>query len=188
MSQIKIFDENSNLLKSSNDFEEIKSSLSEIGINIERWDSNLVTETSSEAEIFTAFAKQIDEIKSKYKFQAVDLMNIKKDFAKSENFTSLREKFLKEHTHSDDEVRYFISGSGLFTIHKANKIYSILCEKGDFINVPANTLHWFDMGSEPEFKCLRFFSDESGWLPEYAENSISHKFENYDEFVSIVKK
>ena len=84
-------------------------------------------------------------------------------------------------------LRYFISGSGLFTIHKAQKVFSILCEAGDFINVPAHTKHWFDMGMEPEFKCLRFFNDEAGWIPEYVENSISHRFETYDEFTNLNK-
>lgn len=188
MSQLKIFDENNKLITATKNFTEIKSFLAEIDINIEKWDSSQLKQDSSKEEIFNIFTDQIEEIKVKHNFKSVDLMDIKKDFAKSENFQTMRAKFLKEHTHSDDEVRYFISGSGLFTIHKANKIFSILCEAGDFINVPANTQHWFDMGSEPEFKCLRFFSDESGWVPNYMDDSISHNFENYDEFVNIVKK
>lgn len=179
MSHLKIFDEYNKLISSTKDFTEIKNLLAEIAIHIDKWDSSMLQADSSKEEIFNTFANQIEAIKVKHNFKSVDLMDIKKDFAKSENFQTMREKFLKEHTHSDDEVRYFISGSGSFTIHKANKVFSILCEAGDFINIPANTPHWFDMGFEPDFKCLRFFSDESGWVPNYIDDSISHKFENY---------
>jgi len=136
----------------------------------------------SDDEILKLYDEEIARIKSQFNFKAVDLMSINPEFAKREDFNDLRNKFLKEHIHSDDEVRYFIEGSGLFTIHHQKKVFSILCSAGDFISVPANTLHWFDMGISPSFKCLRFFSDESGWVPVYSENSIAKRFPCLDEF------
>src|ERR1051325_289093 len=45
----------------------------------------------------------------------------------------VRVKFLAEHTHSEDEVRYFVDGSGLFWFHQADApVYRVKCEKGDF--------------------------------------------------------
>ena len=62
----------------------------------------------------------------------------------------MRAKFLDEHFHKEDEVRFFVAGSGLFTLHVGDKVYEILCESGDLIGVPDGTTHWFDMGPEPQ--------------------------------------
>jgi 1,2-dihydroxy-3-keto-5-methylthiopentene dioxygenase len=51
-------------------------------------------------------------------------------------------------------VRFFVDGSGLFTLHVGDRIYEIRCEKGDLIGVPDSTLHWFDMGPEPRFVAI----------------------------------
>src|SRR3546814_10298105 len=61
----------------------------------------------------------------------------------------MRAKFLDEHFHKEDEVRFFVAGSGLFTLHVDGKVYEVLCTQGDLIAVPDSTTHWFDMGPEP---------------------------------------
>ena len=181
MAYLKIFDENANLLSSHADLDEIRKALLDTGVEIEKWQT-LATDNLNDEEVLKLYDSEIAKIKSDFNFKAVDLMSINPEFAQREDFSNLRNKFLKEHIHSDDEVRYFIEGSGLFTIHHSQKVFSILCSSGDFISVPANTLHWFDMGTAPKFKCLRFFSDESGWVPVYSESSIASQFENLDEF------
>jgi len=72
-------------------------------------------------------------------------------------------EILAEHTHSDFEVRFFVDGNGLFYLHVADRVYAILCEKGDLISVPEHSTHWFDMGAKPDFKCIRFFVIPDGW-------------------------
>ncbi|VEA72042.1 Acireductone dioxygenase (Fe(2+)-requiring) [Serratia rubidaea] len=70
---------------------------------------------------------------------------------------ALRQKFLSEHTHGEDEVRFFVEGAGLFCLHLNQRVYQILCEKNDLISVPAHTPHWFDMGPRrtlPPSACL----------------------------------
>ncbi|MFZ4084911.1 MAG: 1,2-dihydroxy-3-keto-5-methylthiopentene dioxygenase [Vampirovibrionia bacterium] len=176
MTLLKIFDEAANLICESEDLEFIQNSLGSSGVSIEHWDSPPV-EDFSDAEVLKFYENEIEKIKNNYGFKAVDLMSVNPELVHREDFPVIRNKFLKEHTHADDEVRYFISGSGLFTIHHLDRVYSILCSAGDFIRVPANTWHWFDMGLMPQFKCLRFFSDESGWIPCYHEESISHRFD-----------
>jgi 1,2-dihydroxy-3-keto-5-methylthiopentene dioxygenase len=168
MTLLKIFDEAANLISESEDLKFIQDSLVPSGVSIERWNP-LSVESSSDNELLKFYESDIEKIKAAYGFKAVDLMSVDPELAQRKDFPSIRNKFLKEHRHTDDEVRYFISGSGLFTIHHLDRVYSISCSAGDFIRVPANTWHWFDMGPSPEFKCLRFFSDESGWVPCYRE-------------------
>ena len=160
----------------------IKVELNKIDIEIERWVlKSALSPDSTNEEILEAYAKQITFIKNTRDFKGVDVVSMNEKTSR-EKIPTISEKFLKEHTHSDDEVRYFIEGSGLFVVHNENKVYSILCVAGDFISVPANTKHWFDMGQEPNFRCIRFFSEESGWIADYTGDDIASSFQNLDEF------
>jgi 1,2-dihydroxy-3-keto-5-methylthiopentene dioxygenase len=94
----------------------------------------------------------------------------------------LRAKFLSEHTHSEDEVRFFVRGQGLFSMHIENNIYSIMCCGGDLISVPANTPHWFDMGEEPNFTCIRMFNNQAGWVAKYTGSDIANNYPNFHQF------
>ncbi len=96
----------------------------------------------------------------------------------------LREKFLKEHTHSDFEVRYFVYGDGVFYLHPNDKVYILHCTAGDLISVPPNTKHWFDMGNSPNFKCIRLFTTEEGWVAQYTGSDIADRFPKYEEVVN----
>lgn len=174
-------DNNPKQAESISDIDSIKSNLNEIGLDIERWGlKSTLSKTSSNEEILECYSNKITYIKNTRDFKGVDVVSMNEKTPR-EKIPELREKFLKEHTHSDDEVRYFIEGSGLFVVHHEDKVYSILCEAGDFISVPAMTKHWFDMGSEPNFRCIRFFSEESGWIAEYTGDEIGSTFPNLDD-------
>ena len=85
----------------------------------------------------------------------------------------LRDKYLVEHTHTEDEVRFFVEGSGTFYIHLDDIIYCLVCEKGDLVSVPANVPHWYDMGEKPNFTAIRLFNHPDGWVgyPVYKADS-----------------
>jgi 1,2-dihydroxy-3-keto-5-methylthiopentene dioxygenase len=87
---------------------------------------------------------------------------------------------LSEHIHTEDEVRFFVDGCGLFYLHIGDKVYSVLCEKGDFLSVPANTKHWFDLGGEPNLAAIRFFNNEAGWVAQYTGSEIAKQFPKLD--------
>ena len=92
----------------------------------------------------------------------------------------MRRKFLDEHFHKEDEVRFFVDGSGLFTLHVDGKVYEVLCKKGDLISVPDGTTHWFDMGPEPRFVAIRFFTDPEGWVGHFTGSDIATRFPRYE--------
>lgn len=167
--------------------DEITKILREININIERWQpkSQISLEASS-GQILEAYADQVNEIKKDYNFKGVDVISMNtKSKLNSDELKTIRQKFLDEHIHNDDEVRYFIEGQGLFCIHAANRVYQILCEAGDFISVPALTKHWFDMGSKPNFRCIRFFGEETGWIAEYTGDKIADNFPTMDQLRQV---
>ena len=76
----------------------------------------------------------------------------------------MRAKFLDEHRHGEDEVRFFVAGRGLFVLHIEEHVYAVLCERNDLISVPAGTRHWFDMGEHPHFVAVRLFNNPEGWV------------------------
>ena len=91
----------------------------------------------------------------------------------------LADKFLHEHTHDDFEVRFFVEGEGLFNIRKEGHVYAMRCVKGDLLSVPAHTTHWFDMGPEPSFVAIRFFTEPDGWVGHFTGTDIAQRFPRY---------
>lgn len=164
------------------DFSAIHSLLNDIGVQFERWTANC--ELAADADqntVVSAYRNPIDRLKQQYGFQSVDVVNLNPDHPEKAAF---RQKFLAEHNHDDFEVRFFIDGKGLFYLHVDGKVYAVLCEKGDLISVPANTPHWFDMGENPSFKCIRLFTTPEGWVATFTGNEIAKLFPTFDQYVS----
>ncbi|MGY6274288.1 1,2-dihydroxy-3-keto-5-methylthiopentene dioxygenase [Methylomonas sp. MgM2] len=166
----------------SQDFDNIAEQLKSIDVLFERWEPG--SEFIAEGQVQTvteAYQMHIDRLKKLFGFQSVDVVSLSPNHPDKE---ALRQKFLSEHTHSDFEVRFFVEGSGLFFLHVADKVYAILCEQGDLISVPSHTKHWFDMGESPEFKCIRFFTTEDGWIAEYTGDPIAEQFPTFDQYLA----
>ena len=95
-----------------------------------------------------------------------------------------RGKFLAEHTHADDEVRYFVDGRGAFYLRLDGKVHIVTCETGDLLGVPAATRHWFDMGTDPNFTALRFFREPEGWVGSFTGDDIATRFPTFDQLTA----
>ena len=156
---------------------EISRRLSAIGVRFERWDAErALTDNASQEDIIAAYRTQVDALMDEYDFKSVDVVSLNPSHPDK---AALRAKFLDEHTHSDFEVRFFVDGKGLFYIHAGGKVYGVLCEKGDLISVPANTPHWFDMGENPHFKCIRLFTTPEGWVAQYTGDRIASGYPQF---------
>ena len=183
MSRLAVYDEAANLLAPvQNEHQLIAASLAELGVRFERWEANapLAADADQEA-VLEAYAVDVARLNAQYGFQSVDVVALGPDHPQK---AEMRQKFLAEHTHADFEVRFFVEGSGLFYLHVGNKVYAVLCEKGDLISVPANTTHWFDMGANPDFKCIRLFVIPDGWVGNFTGSVINRQFPDYDQFVA----
>jgi 1,2-dihydroxy-3-keto-5-methylthiopentene dioxygenase len=104
------------------------------------------------------------------KFGEMDVVEMDRS---TEGKDELRAKFLREHTHSDDEVRWFVKGRGMFGFNFGDKVMQLYCKKGDYITIPAGTKHWFDCGKDPYFRAYRYFMGVPQWVPEYTEDNIA---------------
>lgn len=176
MSKITVFQEDdaSCILQSSKEKNEIASILNSIGVCFEQWQtSRELSSTASIDAIMAAYKSDIDKLINSEGYQSIDAISLTPD---NPNKGELRKKFLAEHTHAEDEVRFFVKGEGLFTLHIKDKIYEVLCTQGDLISVPKNTRHWFDMGSNPNFTAIRLFNNPDGWIAQYTGSDISNQF------------
>ena len=176
MSQLTVYAESDgkNPLLATEDDDVIRTELGTAGIRLERWkaDRDLADDADNET-IIAAYQAEIDRLVAERGFQTYDVVSMNPDHPEKETF---RKKFLSEHTHSEDEVRFFVRGQGLFIIHANDKVYSMLCEKDDLISVPANTRHWFDMGPNPTFTAIRLFNDPEGWVGNFTGDDIASRF------------
>ncbi|CNL90396.1 1,2-dihydroxy-3-keto-5-methylthiopentene dioxygenase [Yersinia frederiksenii] len=162
------------LLWQSVDAGEIQQQLTEIGVRFERWQADRELGENPQPEtVIAAYQHEIDRLVAEKGYQSWDVISMRPDNAQRE---VLREKFLSEHTHGEDEIRFFVEGFGLFCLHLNGKIYQILCEKNDLLSVPANTRHWFDMGSEPNFTAIRVFDNPEGWVANFTGDGIASHY------------
>ena len=148
--------------------------LAKVGIRYEQWEATKpLTASPPQEEVLEAYAEDIDRLKREEGYQTVDVVSMQPDHPDKAAF---REKFLDEHRHSEDEVRFFVEGQGLFTLHIEDQVYEVLCTKGDLISVPANTAHWFDMGPNPHFVAIRLFNNPEGWVASFTGSDIAGRF------------
>ena len=176
MSKLTIYAENDadNALISTEEFVQICTELSAAGIHLERWkaDRELADDADNET-IIAAYQAEIDRLVAKGGYQSYDVVSMHPDHPDKDAF---RQKFLAEHIHSEDEIRFFVRGHGLFIIHANGMVFSMLCEKDDLISVPANTRHWFDMGPNPLFTAIRLFNNQDGWVAKFTGDDIAKRF------------
>lgn len=179
MSRLRIYAENDGrvpLLETS-DHAHIADELGRQGVRFERWPTRTLPATPTPDEVLAAYRAEIDMLKMDGGYAACDVISLNPDHPDRD---ALRQKFLNEHTHGEDEVRFFVAGSGLFTLHLGDRIYEVLCEQGDLIGVPDGTPHWFDMGPHPSFTAIRLFTNPAGWVAEFTGSDIAGRFPRYE--------
>lgn len=156
----------------------IARALAGIGVRFEQWRAGQPVQSGDPPDkVLAAYAADIERLKAEGGYQAVDVISLSPDHPDRE---ALRRKFLDEHTHSEDEVRFFVAGSGLFTLHVGERVYEVRCEAGDLIGVPDGTRHWFDMGPAPHFVAIRLFTNPAGWVANFTGTDIAGRYPRYE--------
>lgn len=165
------------------DGSQIQSELGQRGIRFERWPARQeLAEGAGSDQVLAAYADEIARVQAGGRYPTVDAIRLGPDHPERE---TLRRKFLSEHTHDEDEVRFFVEGRGLFCLHLGEEVLQLLCERNDWIAVPAGTPHWFDMGAEPSFCALRFFDNPEGWVARFSGDPIADRFPLLDELLTL---
>lgn len=180
MSVLKVFADTDPLevLLEATAADEIADVLDGAGVRFERWQAEAPVAAGDAAEaVLAAYDADIARLKQAGGYTAVDVVSLN---AGHPDKAALRQKFLAEHTHGEDEVRFFVAGHGLFSLHIGRRVYEVLCEQGDLISVPAKTPHWFDMGPNPNFVAIRLFNNPEGWVAQFTGSDIAGRFSRLD--------
>ncbi len=157
------------------DPERCKKFLAENGITYERWDTGKIENNEIDQErILDSFREEIEKLKKIGGYTTADVINMNPSTPGLEEMLA---KFRKEHTHSEDEVRFTLEGRGIFFIHpERGDVFSIEVERGDLISVPAGTRHWFDLCGERRIVAIRLFQNKAGWIPNYTNSGEDRNF------------
>jgi 1,2-dihydroxy-3-keto-5-methylthiopentene dioxygenase len=160
----------------------VQKRLATIGITLRQWpaptsprarelmDKQALSD-DEKAELLKFVDNRFEELKRDQGCQTRDLVVIHEDIP---GLPDRLAKFDKIHIHSDDEVRYILSGAGWFGfVDKDGSQFMLEVTAGDYINVPANAEHWFEMKNCARCKAVRYFIDTSGWTPHYTGRPVA---------------
>ena len=107
----------------------------------------------------------LDALKQRNGYVAQDIVALSPS---TPNLDAICAKFIDEHHHDDDEVRFVLEGEGIFDIRSHDdRFMRVLVEQGDLIVVPKQRHHRFMLTESKNIRCVRLFRDQSGWVPHY---------------------
>jgi 1,2-dihydroxy-3-keto-5-methylthiopentene dioxygenase len=149
--------------------QEIRATLGAAGIDYERWSLDRVPADSSADAVLAAYAEEIDDMKRRGGYVTADVIDVKPETSGLETMLA---KFDKEHTHSEDEVRFILAGRGIFFLHLGEKVYSVEVGPGDMLRVPRGTTHWFTLCEDRRIRAIRWFQQTEGWTPHYTGSGV----------------
>lgn len=170
------------------DLERIAAELAPHSVRLDHRPLRHVPDDAGPDDILRTYQDVVDEVRADGGYRLVDVVALAPAPADPDwpqKARAARERFLDEHTHDEDEVRFFTSGTGCFYLRFDDLVYAVVCEAGDLMSVPAGTTHWFDMGATPDFAAVRFFHDEDGWVAAFTGDGISSRMPTLDDLVAV---
>jgi 1,2-dihydroxy-3-keto-5-methylthiopentene dioxygenase len=165
------FHESDRVLK---DEKEVESFLNDLGVIYEKWDVTKLPDSLKEKYILSdeekeailqTFEQEIADLSDRRGYKAQDVVALSDH---TPNLDQLLENFKKEHHHTDDEVRFIVSGHGVFAIEGENgQWFDVHLSPGDLISVPENVRHYFLLEEDRRVVAVRIFVTTEGWVPIY---------------------
>lgn len=111
------------------------------------------------------YQPQLDALKAERGYVAQDEVAL---WPEMPNLPAILDKFRPEHLHDDDEVRFVLSGEGVFDIRSTgDRWMRVEVSAGDLIVVPSGRNHRFFLTDSKAIRCVRLFQDTAGWVPRY---------------------
>ena len=156
------------------DQQQVEAFLSQNEVIYEKWDitklpahlqENYNLSDDQKQEILDVFKEEIADISARRHYQAADVISLSPS---TPNLDELLVNFQREHHHTDDEVRFIVSGHGVFVIQSADgEFFKVNLNPGDLISVPEHTRHYFTLAEDRQTVAVRIFVTTEGWVPVY---------------------
>ena len=156
----------------------VRNNLAGLGIEYEHWDLSRVAADAPAEDVLAAYAVEIEELKRRGGYRTADVIDVHPE---TPDLDAMLARFDKEHTHSEDEVRFILSGRGVFFLrlpdHGQDKVVSVEVHPGDLLRVPRGTTHWFTLCADRRIRAIRWFQDTTGWTPHYTGTGIDTEYQ-----------
>jgi len=167
------------LIERSDDPGRINAALAPLNVGFERWTAASELGVHADADfILNAYARDIDALKRRAGYQSADVVRMTPDHPDRD---AMRAKFLSEHVHDDDEVRFFVEGTGAFYLRDDDRVLRITCMRDDLLSVPKGLRHWFDMGPAPAFCAIRLFTTPDGWVARFTGDKVAESVPGFGQ-------
>jgi 1,2-dihydroxy-3-keto-5-methylthiopentene dioxygenase len=153
---------------------EIGAALAELGIDYERWSLDRVPADSSADLVLDAYRAEIEIMKQRGGYVMADVIDVN---PATPNLDAMLARFDKEHTHSEDEVRFILAGRGIFFLHINGRVVSVEVGPGDMLRVPQGTTHWFTLCEDRRIRAIRWFQQTEGWTPFYTNSGQEKSYQ-----------
>lgn len=154
--------------------QEVEAFLASNEVIYEKWDITKLPESLRENyaltdeqknEVLEVFQAEIADISERRGYKTADVISLSET---TPNLDQLLKNFQQEHHHTDDEVRFIVSGHGIFVIQgKDGNFFDVELEPGDLISVPENVRHYFTLMDDRKVVAVRIFVTTEGWVPIY---------------------
>lgn len=129
---------------------------------------------SSQADVLEACREQLDQLMTAQGSVAYALLN-------RDGLDPTQVDVRDEHVHDSDEVFAVVAGRAQVGMRLGEYVYTVLCEKGDQLVVPAQTRRWVELGDNPFCLALRLFGSEQGTEPRFTGDATARAFLGIDE-------
>ncbi len=95
---------------------------------------------------------------------------------------ALGERFAAEFYLANEHISLFLAGHGQVSLHLAEHVYVVLCERGDRLTLPAGTRHWIDFGEPANALLIRLNKPAQDGAIQHTGDAIAQQFPGLEEW------
>lgn len=157
--------------------EDIASTLAEVGIGYRQVQAPTALRPGcAEQEFDAACADWLRALMSEHGYRQHELFSLDRNHPQKHE---LRARYLDEQAQASASAWLFVGGFAQLSLHLNEYVYVLRAEKGDLLELPAGTLHWFDLGEEPHLLAARLSATTEA--PVLSGDEIASRFPRLDE-------
>ena len=178
MAQVIVISDNNRYLEDAEAFYYLK----ERGIGYERWDTWQVPQElrtfrklteDEQNRLLSVWGRQLERLMESNGYTQADVVAVSPETVADLDAALADVRTI--HHHTEDEVRFVVSGHGVFGIELDCCRFEVYVHDGDLLTIPKGTWHWFDLAADRRIQCIRLFRDASGWAPHYRSEQAAHR-------------
>jgi len=105
---------------------------------------------------------KLSAVRKERNYSYFDIVTVSPD--RLPNYEAKIKSFYEEHLHTDEEIRFFLEGSGFFDVRGLKDEWiRIAANAGDMITLPAGIYHRFSTDEKNYAKVMRLFQGDPVW-------------------------